>query len=213
MKAKKILALAVSASLLSFGYVGTAQASVWNDIVGGLFGGSSSSSGTQTEITVMSGKVVDEDNVPISGITVTVAPDKSYQRSTHTDENGNYRLSVPEDYAYITFAGKGWRTYRSNHGYISKNQIWNCSMHHDYISGKVTDRYGNPMHWAKVTVEQNGGGSGILSVYTDENGNYKQTIPEDTYYWVTVEQNGYKSYRNQNYLYGGRTYNYTLYEE
>lgn len=87
------------------------------------------------------------------------------------------------------------------------------TMHHDYITGKVIDRYDNPMHWVKLTFEAYGGNKGVVTVYTDEDGNYKATLPDDGQYWVTVSQDGYKTYREQPYLNGGGVRNYRLYEE
>ena len=49
---------------------------------------------------------------------------------------------------------------------------------------------------------------------TDENGNYKAKIPEDgVLYWVVVSQDGYRTFRDQQWLYGGYVENYTRYEE
>ena len=69
------------------------------------------------------------------------------------------------------------------------------------------------MHWVKLTFEKDGGTAGVVTVYTDENGNYKATLPADTSYWVVVSQDGYKTIRNTDYLMGGYTRNYTMYEE
>ena len=69
------------------------------------------------------------------------------------------------------------------------------------------------MHWVKLRFEKNGGTAGVVTVYTDENGNYKATLPADTNYWVVISQNGYKTIRTKTYLVGGYTRNSTMYEE
>ena len=91
--------------------------------------------------------------------------------------------------------------------------VLNMTMHHDYITGKVTDRYDNPMQWVKLTFEAYGGTKGVVTAYTDEDGNYKAVLPIDGSYWKTVSQDGDKTHREQSPLDGGWVRNYTLYEE
>lgn len=91
--------------------------------------------------------------------------------------------------------------------------VLNMTMHHDYITGKVTDRYDNPMQWVKLTFGAYGGTKGVVTAYTDEDGNYKAVLPIDGSYWITVSQDGDKTHREQSPLDGGWVRNYTLYEE
>lgn len=91
--------------------------------------------------------------------------------------------------------------------------VLNMTMHHDYITGKVTDRYDNPMQWVKLTFEAYGGTKGVVTAYTDEDGNYKAVLPIDGSYWITVSQDGDKTHREQSPLDGGWVRNYTLHEE
>jgi hypothetical protein len=216
MKIKRGLIVLVSACFLCTSLAGTAQASKWGDILGSVLGGGSSSGSSSSHATIrLLGKIVDTDNVPLQGISVVFESDKGGSWSTHTDARGNYRLNLPGDTnGYLTISGKEWRTARFNYytGTFAE-KICNYNMHHDYITGKVIDRYENPMQWVKLTFEQNGGTNGVVTVYTDENGNYKATIPDDADYWVVVSQDGYKTIRTTDYLVGGRTRNYTMYEE
>ncbi|WP_302609448.1 carboxypeptidase-like regulatory domain-containing protein [uncultured Mitsuokella sp.] len=91
--------------------------------------------------------------------------------------------------------------------------VLNMTMHHDYITGKVTDRYDNPIQWVKLTFEAYGGTKGVVTAYTDEDGNYKAVLPIDGSYWITVSQDGDKTHREQSHLDGVWVRNYTLYEE
>lgn len=91
--------------------------------------------------------------------------------------------------------------------------VLNMTMHHDYITGKVTDRYDNPIQWVKLTFEAYGGTKGVVTAYKDEDGNYKAVLPIDGSYWITVSQDGDKTHREQSPLDGGWVRNYTLYEE
>lgn len=216
MKFKRGLIVFISACFLCTSLAGTAQASKWGDILGSVLGGGSSSGSSSSRGTTrLLGKIVDNDNVPLQGISVVFESDKGGSWSTHTDSRGNYRLNLPrDDNGYLTISGKEWRTARIRYNLGTLDErICNYSMHHDYVTGKVIDRYDNPMHWVKLTFEQNGGTNGVVTVYTDENGNYKATLPDDANYWVVVSQDGYKTIRTTDYIAGGYTRNYTMYEE
>lgn len=217
MKIKRGLIVLVSACFLCTSLAGTAQASKWGDILGSVFtgGGSSGGSSSSHRTVRLSGKIVDTQNVPVQGIAVVYESDNGGSWSARTDARGNYRLNLPGDMSgYITMSGTGWRTVRIGLTISTQDEnIYNRQIHHDYITGKVTDRYDNPMQWVKLTFEQDGGMNGVVTVYTDENGNYKATLPNDASYWVVISQDGYKTIRNTDYLMGGYTRNYTMYEE
>ncbi|WP_437793401.1 carboxypeptidase-like regulatory domain-containing protein [Mitsuokella multacida] len=215
MKIKRGLIVLVSACFLCTSLAGTAQASKWGDILGSVLGGGSGGSSSSYKTVHLVGKMTDGDQVPIQGLSIVFESEKGGSWSTHTDASGNYRMNVPSDTSgTIVISGTGWRAIR-DHLYTTTNseRIFNGYLHHDYITGKVTDRYENPMHWVKLTFEKNGGTSGVVTVYTDENGNYKATLPDDANYWVVISQDGYKTIRTNTYLSGGWTRNYTMYEE
>lgn len=217
MKIKRGLIVLVSACFLCTSLAGTAQASKWGDILGSVFTGGGSSGGNSSSYKTVHlvGKITDGDQVPIQGVSVVFEAEKGGSWSAHTDASGNYRMNVPSiTHGTMIISGTGWRTKRY-HLYTSSDseRVSNQQLHHDYITGKVTDRYKNPMHWVKLTFEKDGGTAGVVTVYTDENGNYKATLPADTSYWVVVSQDGYKTIRNTDYLMGGYTRNYTMYEE
>lgn len=217
MKIKRGLIVLISACFLCTSLAGTAQASKWGDILGSVFtgGGSSGGSSSSYKTVNLAGKVIDTHQVPIQGISVVYESETGRTWSTHTDARGNYRMTVPYDTrGYITLSGKEWRTERHDlYTGTWETNVYNQKMHHDYITGKVTDRYQNPMQWVKLTFEQEGGMNGVVTVYTDENGNYKATLPNDASYWVVISQDGYKTIRNTDYLYGDYTRDYTMYEE
>jgi len=215
MKIKQLFIVFLGACLLCSSLTGTAQASKWGDILGSIFSGSDSGSSENYHPVSAVGKVVDKEQIPIPGIKITVESDKGGSWSTHTDANGNFRLTVlgAQDLTFI-YSGEGWRTKRWK-GYVGtpKEFVANEQLHHDYITGKVTDRNDNPMHWVKLTFEADGGTKGVVTVYTDEKGDYKATLPIDGYYWMTVSQDGYKTYRQHDYVLTGRVWNFTLYEQ
>lgn len=215
MKIKQLFIVFLGACLLCSSLTGTAQASKWGSILGNIFSGSDSGSSENYHPVSIVGKVIDSDEVPIQGIKVTIESEHGKSWSTHTDTNGNYKLNVLGAQNLIfTISGEGWRTIRWT-DYIGsqKEQVRNGQLHHDYITGKVTDRNGNPMHWVKLTFEANGGTKGVVTVYTDEKGNYKATLPIDGYYWMNVSQDGYETYRCHDYVLTGRVWNFTLYEQ
>ncbi len=216
MKMRQCFVILLSVCFLCGAFTGTASASKWGNIIGSVLGGGSSSgSSAEYQPVTVIGKIVDREQVPLSGIKVVIQSDKGKSWSTHTDANGNYRLNVygKGTYVSLVITGDEWRTVRERI-YLTSENICNWTLHHDYITGKVTDRYGNPMHWVKLSFEANGGTKGVVTAETDENGNYKAAIPEDgVYYWVVVSQDGYRTFRNQQYLCGGYVENYTLYEE
>ena len=216
MKIKRGLIVLVSACFLCTSLAGTAQASKWGDILGSVLGGGSSGGSSSSYKSVhLVGKITDGNQVPIQGISVVFESDKGGSWSTHTDASGNYRMNVPSSTnGTMVISGTGWRTERYHQYTFSDPEcVSNKQLHHDYITGKVTDRYQNPMHWVKLTFEKDGGTAGVVTTYTDENGNYKATLPDDTSYWIVVSQDGYKTIRMKDYLVGGYTHNYTMYEE
>lgn len=215
MKIKQLFIVFLGACLLCSSLTGTAQASKWGDILGSIFSGSGSGSSSDYKYTRLVGKVLDGDKVPISGVLVTYDSNDGGSWSSHTDVNGNYRMTVPASCnGHITFACKEWRTIHEHCWTGSGDEsVQNAYMYHDYITGKVTDRNRNPMHWVKLTFEADGGTKGVVTVYTDEKGNYKATLPVDGDYWVTISQDGYKTYRSRAYLKGDYVENYTMYEQ
>lgn len=204
MKMKWCLVVLLSVCFLCGAYTGTAQASNWGNVLGDIFGCAGTSSDNQT-VTVV-GKIVDEEQVPLSGIKVVIQSGKGGSWSTYTDADGNYRLNVlgRKSSFFLTVTGEGWRTVRDRVSLYERERVLNLKLHHDYVTGKVTDRAGNPLPRAKVSFEADGGTKGVTTVESDENGNYKATIPADgMYYWVIVSQDGYQTCRKKEWLKGG----------
>lgn len=222
MKMRQCFVILLSVCFLCGAFTGTASASKWGSIIGSILGGTGSNSSAEYKPYHIEGKVINQEQIPLSGIKVEVQSDVGKSWSTHTDANGNYQLNIIRrdtshtTYIKFTVTGDEWRTLHSAWDAYpnDKRLIYNIQLHHDYITGKVTDRYGNPMHWAKLSFEADGGTKGVVTAVTDENGNYKATIPvDDVYYWVIVSQDGYKTIRTRQALCGECVRNYTLYEE
>jgi len=132
-----------------------------------------------------------------------------------TDALGNYILHPPaQTNGMVTVTKEGYRIVRntslySYHADISTVQNYN--LHPDSISGKIINRNGEPLEGVKITFEQNGGLTGVQIAFTDQNGNYKYTVPTDNQnYWITIMKEGYQNVRTQWYMGGGQIYNYTL---
>lgn len=216
--ARVLALLCLLGAFLAVPLAPTAHASWLGGVVGALLGGGSSSVAGYCKVV---GKVVDNDNRPISGITVTYSLDKGGAYRTTTNESGNYAMTVPVPeqysgrYGTIEFTGTDWRrvTYKI-YTRPDDETIANQTIQHDYISGKVTDPNGNPMEWVKLEFELNGGQNGVQTIYTDAGGNYKYTLPESARsYWITISQDGYQTKRFQDILYDENVRNYTMYEQ
>ena len=200
--------------LMAFVFSGThsvAEATNWGDILGsiGKLGGGSISK----ESVRIAGKVTDRNQNPLEGITVTWAADGGGQVSVKTNSEGNYVMNILKATSgKWTISGEGWRTQKNSWG-ANRDEIHNYTMHHDYMSGKVTTANGIPLQWVKLVFEQDGSTSGIQEIYTDEYGNYKYVLPESgANYWVTISLDGYQVQRRHTWLKDEEVWNITLYE-
>jgi len=196
-----------------------AEATNWGDILGGLgkIGGSGSSSKGTARI---AGKIVDRNLTPLEGITVTWSGDGGGHVSVKTNSEGNYVMNVPAQsrdgiWAAVgkwTISGERWRTIK-NSGTKDSRCVYNYTMHHDYMSGKVTTSNGIPLQWVKLVFEQDGSASGRHEIYTDEYGNYEFTLPSSgANYWVTVSLDGYQTQRHHTWFSDEQVWNLTLRE-
>lgn len=193
-------------SLVSIG--GTAHASLLGDIIGGI----NALGGAPNGYVVISGKVVGDGLEPLAGVVVEHSADKTGKIvSSITDENGNYSIKIPKDAkGYLTYKLINYRTIRI-YDYAYNDSVINQHMHFDSLTGKVLDPEGYPVEGAVLSFEQDGGRSGIITVQTDENGNYEVHIPEDyTYYWVTIKCDGYDVVRTTVHGVGGQVANFSL---
>jgi hypothetical protein len=79
------------------------------------------------------------------------------------------------------------------------------------FSGKITNSKTEPIDGAKITIELDGGLFGSATGTTDQVGNYAFSITKtSTWYWLTVNKQGYKTYRNKVWIGSGGSYNITL---
>ena len=193
-----------------------AEATNWGDILEGIgkIGGSGSTSRGTLRI---AGKIVDRNLTPLEGITVAWSGDGGGHVSVKTNSEGNYVMNAPKHPEYKsatgtwTISGDRWRTIKeSGRRYEG---VYNYTMHHDYMTGKVTTTSGIPLQWVKLVFEQDGSASGRHEIYTDEYGNYEFTLPvSGAYYWVTVSLDGYQIQRHHRRLYDEEVWNLTLRE-
>lgn len=188
--------------LANVGFEGTAHASFWSSLVP-----------TYT----LSGKVVNQNQEPLEGVTMVFVSDGLGAKSSAvTDPLGNYVVNpLSKTPGMLTLSKDGYRIIRDKYDQwhnAGSQCIRNYNMSPDWISGKITDSDGTPLSGVKITFEQNGGISGVQTVFTDENGNYKYTLPADNKdYWVTISLEGYPTYHGKwDWVFGGRVYNHTL---
>lgn len=173
-----------------------------------------------TPSATVAGKVIDKNNTPIPDVEIKFIPDGIGNTvKAMTDENGNYSLKVPERTSGLVFVTK--EEYRTQKMTIEKYSfssqrvnVWNYTLHPDFVVGKILDVNNIPIANAKLSFEQDGGMNGVQTVYTDENGNFKCKIPTDNkYYWLTISKDGYTIIREQIWsLSGGQIINRTLKE-
>jgi uncharacterized GH25 family protein len=79
------------------------------------------------------------------------------------------------------------------------------------FSGKVTNSKMEPIDGAKITIELDGGLFGSATGTTDQIGNYAFSITKtNTWYWLTINKQGYKTYRNKVWIGAGGSFNITI---
>lgn len=166
----------------------------------------------------LSGKITTQNQEPIEGATVVFVSDGlGIQSKAVTDALGNYVIHPPSRTSgTLTLSKASFFIIRENisSGWYDSNSYntRNFTMIPNWISGKITAPDGTPLAGAKLTFEQNGGLAGVQTVTTDENGNYKYTLPANQReYWLTISCEGYKTARERwNWVGGGQVYNYVL---
>lgn len=165
----------------------------------------------------ISGKVTNKNQEPMPGVEVVIMYNGIGGKiRAVTDDLGNYVLNPVAGVSGIIAVSKmEYRTIRDAvHQYYQKGRqyVWNFTIQPDWMSGKVTDQRGTPIEGVKITFEQNGGTTGVQTIFTDQDGNYKYTLPADYKdYWVTVTKEGYSILRERwQYIAGGAIRNITL---
>lgn len=164
----------------------------------------------------LSGKIVNQNLEPMEGVSVVFVGDGIGGKcSSVTDSAGNYVLKPPaKTSGIITISKNSYRTVRdkiNQWNQAGTTYVNNYRIYPDWVGGKIINQSGEPVEGAKVTFEEDGGMSGILTAITDANGNYRCTIPSDSkQYWITVKMDGYQTTREHPYVSGGQTWNYTL---
>ncbi|MBP3721885.1 MAG: carboxypeptidase regulatory-like domain-containing protein, partial [Selenomonadaceae bacterium] len=209
---KKIFAIFIVAFFaLSFS-APNAEAADWGKILGDVFGSGGSSGGSSTKVGRLAGKVTDKTGAPLEGILVTYSLNGGGQNSVKTNSNGNYVLNVYRSGScQIIISGETWRTQIHDTSGFNENNVWNFTMRHNYMTGKVTDRNGVPLQGVKFVFEQDGSASGVQEVYTDANGNYKYVIPKSgAKYWITISKDGYQLQRHHFNLLDEEIWNITM---
>lgn len=187
----------------------TANANILTDILG---------SATTSSTCTLCGKITNNQQEPLANALVTFSVNGGgIYAQVRTNSQGDYIIKVPADQGGIlTVKLDNYRTQTEtlySCRTTGKKYVYNYSLRSDGISGKITDANGTPLEWVKITLEADGGLNGVITLYTDENGNYQTPIPKDSiYYWITITYDGYKTIRDHSYLSGGNTYNFTLRE-
>lgn len=211
---KKIFAIFIVAMFaLSFS-APNAEAADWGKILGDVFGSGGSSGGGSTQYIRIAGKIIDSNGEPIEGILVTYSRNGGGQSSVKTNSLGNYVINIPYRVSgSLTFSGDTWRSLKEDTLYKENNQVINVRMNHNYMTGKIINRNGQPLQGVKLVFEQNGSASGIQEVYTDDNGNYKYILPKsNAYYWLTISKDGYRQQREHRQFWDEEVWNITMYQ-
>ena len=200
LKLKTIIMLC-AIIFMSIAFAGTANANFWSNLM--------------PKYTV-SGKIVNQNQEPLEGVTINFSADGiGGEYRVVTDALGNYVLNLPaKTSGKLMVSKEKYRIVRQtfNAYYVAGEKlIYNYTLHPDFITGKITNVGGEPLDNVKIMIEQDGGLTGVQTVYTNENGNYTSTLPvDDRLYWITIVKEGYQTLRNHSYLSGGYTYNYIL---
>lgn len=170
----------------------------------------------------ISGKITNLKLEPIEGATVLVevSGKSNMAKTVLTDGMGNFTVNMPVAGIHysITVSKEGFKSNRirmwasSDEKYDSRNIQLEPTVFP--ISGKITNKSGEPIAGAKVSFEQNGGQHGIQTAISDENGNYLSAIPnQGVTYWVVVSKEGYKSFRGKIWASSENVMNKVLEEE
>ncbi|SHF76377.1 carboxypeptidase regulatory-like domain-containing protein [Ornithinibacillus halophilus] len=142
----------------------------------------------------VSGTVVDEDNNPISGATISI-PEENL--STQTNSNGEYRLGVGIGEHEVTVQAKGYVPQSESIeieelGHVVELDFELQRTDRASLSGTVTDVDGEGLEEVTVTLNEIGGDFEEVKV-TNAEGYYQFDELLDGDYELTVEANGYQT--------------------
>jgi hypothetical protein len=129
---------------------------------------------------VISGKVTDSEGMGMSGVTLTFSSNSGEKDITYTDGNGNYSQAVPGGWSGTVTAEKtGYDLKPDGHDgeYVNVtfdyiDQDYEATANSPVISGRAATAPDGGIASVKLTFSDNGG-----TVYTDNNGNYSQAVP------------------------------------
>jgi hypothetical protein len=136
----------------------------------------------------ISGKVTTEKGTPVGSVRIDVTNTKGIDRKTKTKPNGNYTVSGLPRGSYRVYIfplkGSGLANLRVNDVSVApgKTTILNITLPPEgKISGKVTDRRGNPVEGALLSARREDGWSAGCAK-TNSNGDYTIFgLPQGTY--------------------------------
>ena len=151
----------------------------------------------------IAGVVVDEENAPLEGVTVTAIPAEGENLTATTDAEGAYSIEAPADVVYtLTFAKEGYVTQEG----VTEENAANVVMVKEapatrLIEGVVLDEENNPIEGVTVTanavVDEPAGMFREPAAYTattNEAGAYSIEVPNDgATYTLTFTKEGYVS--------------------
>ncbi|RAP51324.1 MAG: hypothetical protein BZ138_05490, partial [Methanosphaera sp. rholeuAM270] len=141
--------------------------------------------GKKSKIT---GKLLDENNKPISNAKIVIKVDNKIIANINTDKNGEYTFNYDKITAgthNITSSYEGNQTYQNSTAktQITANKIETQITIEDIddvtitekinIKGKLTDKYNNPISNANITITM---GNDKTTAKTDNKGNYNATL-------------------------------------
>ncbi len=143
------------------------------------------------ESTVITGKVTDDQGIPLAGVNVLV---KKSTRSTITDINGAYRLTVMPEEKILVFSYVGYATKEIN---INGRTVINVKLSPEVVELKEVIVAEDAIQ-SKVEMASPVRSSYNMKMVGGLNTSYDAMIPDfNTEGYSTIHENGYKEVLNQ----------------
>lgn len=156
----------------------------------------------EPETKTIAGIVVDEEDAPLAGVSVTATPEEGEALTATTVEDGTYSIEAPADVVYtLTFALEGYVTQEG----VTEEEAVRVVMVKEapatrVIEGTVVDSETNePIEGVAVTATELGEDPAGLfrapgdtfDATTDADGHYSVEVPADAEYQLTFAKDGY----------------------
>jgi Ca-activated chloride channel family protein len=140
-----------------------------------------------TESRIITGRVLDEQGIPLAGVTVSVKGAVTY---TITDLKGNYQITVNPEDKVLVFSFIGYATIEQK---IAEKSIMNVTMQPEQMALQevVAAGYGNKRDMASKAAPM-----AVGAVYESRQFFQRYNPDFNTEGYASVNENGYKNVRN-----------------